>query len=638
MRKEAGDYAAASEHYRLALEALPRDADLALQLGHFHKLRADLAEAEAQYRRAAALKPGWQVPLHELLMLQKAGWRGHTEPAPAPDTAQSLVDREIGQVQDVPVQNDGLFDFPVANQALIPKLTPRPWHELLHRHSEEIQVRRLGNREDSPWGMRRTLRGVEAVRGFCIARTPVVEAQVLLNGLAIARSRVAGGYTLAYELDPQNVRKYVFNIWIDFSGFAYGLHALEVRLIDAAGETRSFHDYVAIAAPLKESDYPRSDGVVAVDPSDPRSIDEQIRSRPSMVRDAHRVTFPDGVRNLLAMRTDQLGDVVASVPALRRLRALLPNTRIVGLLTNANADLARTLGLFDEIIIADFPDDPIQRRRVMTLEAQRALRDRLAPYQFDVAIDLAHSNVSRDLLPLSGAKFLYGHGGGDWPWLSGMFEFNTRDRHSLMDMTPHSTKVLALVEAFGTILANHAPVIRRDELVRDSLAHFGLASGDRFALLHTGARLKFSHWPHYTDLAEKLLECTDLTVVMISDDQSVGGRLPNTLAASNRFILIDQRLDFDQFDTFISYATVVVGNDSGPKHLASLRGTPVVTLFTARINWTEWGQEEIGKIISRRVPCQGCAIFHDPDECGKDFACIRDIRVEEVLAAVMEYV
>ena len=67
-------------------------------------------------------------------------------------------------------------------------------------------------------------------------------------------------------------------------------------------------------------------------------------------------------------------------------------------------------------------------------------------------------------------------------------------------------------------------------------------------------------------------------------------------------------------------------------------GTNVVTLFTARINWQEWGQENVGTIISRKVPCQGCAIFHDSEDCGQDFTCIAGIAPEEVLGAVMRYV
>jgi hypothetical protein len=80
---------------------------------------------------------------------------------------------------------------------------------------------------------------------------------------------------------------------------------------------------------------------------------------------------------------------------------------------------------------------------------------------------------------------------------------------------------------------------------------------------------------------------------------------------------------------------VSVGNDSDPKHLAALRGAKVVSIHSARINWNEMGQEISGTIISRKVPCAGCGIDHDADECGKDFACIVKISPEEVFDSVM---
>lgn len=105
------------------------------------------------------------------------------------------------------------------------------------------------------------------------------------------------------------------------------------------------------------------------------------------------------------------------------------------------------------------------------------------------------------------------------------------------------------------------------------------------------------------------------------------------LRGSDRLLVIDQRLPFDDLDALLSFATVFVGNDSGPKHLAALRGTPVVSIHCARIGWAEWGQEQSGVVISRRVPCAGCALFHDADECGKGIARVTDIDVAEVLAA-----
>ena len=246
--------------------------------------------------------------------------------------------------------------------------------------------------------------------------------------------------------------------------------------------------------------------------------------------------------------------------------------------------------------------------------------------------------MSRDLLLLSGAKFLYGTGGEDWPWLSSDFLFHTRDRWTRHDMTPHSTKVLALVETLGTLLKTSAPIVRRDDLDREILEPLGIGPDDRFAVLHAGARIGFSRWPFYPQLAQLILAQTDLKVVMMSENPSYRQSLPPELLRNDRFLFFDKRLAFDQFDGFLSFATVMVANDSGPKHLASLRGTNVVTIFSARINWTEWGQENVGVIISRRIPCAGCAILHHADECGKDFACVTDIRLQEVYDAMMVYV
>ena len=160
---------------------------------------------------------------------------------------------------------------------------------------------------------------------------------------------------------------------------------------------------------------PRYGFLVTPDPEDRGLIDEQARSRPSQIHQA-RTLFRDGVHRVLVLRTDQLGDLVASLPLLRRLRALLPQARITGLTTDANADFARTLlDLLDEVIVIEFPDVRLEQRRTMPLDRQKALRDRLHAYGFDIALDLERAGVSRELLRLSRATFLNGVG-GDWPF------------------------------------------------------------------------------------------------------------------------------------------------------------------------------------------------------------------------------
>ena len=136
-------------------------------------------------------------------------------------------------------------------------------------------------------------------------------------------------------------------------------------------------------------------------------------------------------------------------------------------------------------------------------------------------------------------------------------------------------------------------------------------------------------------MAALILERTALDVVLIADDALPAGSLSPELVGHPRFQLVEHPPSFDELDALVSYCSLFVGNDSGPKHLASLRGAEVVGLHCARNNWSEWGQDNRGVVISRRVPCAGCQIERHPEECGRDIACLRLISPEEVLAVAL---
>jgi len=633
MLKETGRFPEAEQAYLRAQALMPDDADLSLQLGHLYKKAGRQKDARLAYERAILLKPNWGEAERELAALRptrgeaRASEGTSEEESSTPSNARELLAESAAALSD-----------PARLARLIPSLAPRKPTDLLRSHDEGVRVLQMGRHEHGFWGLRRTVRGAQAVRGFCISYVPIDEVQLLIDGIVFRRESVLGPYKLRHESRIDSPQKYVFNLWQDFSRFDLGRHAFELRIMDVEGETRSFHDEIVIAPPLSSADFPDSDAVVEIGESGAGSLEYSIRAAPTVVRSAAaRKVLPRAPENILVLRTDQLGDMVASVPALRRLRALFPAARLVGLVTAANAELAASLRLLDEVIVVEFPDDPIERRRLMNLSDQEKLRAKLEPYNFDLAIDLAQAGVSRDLLRLSGAPFLYGVEGDAFHWLSADFALNTRDPINRLDVAPHSRKVLALVETLGAIVKDNFEVVRRPELRRDRLKAYGIGAEDRFIVLHMGARVAFSRWPSFPELAALLMQQTDLKIVMMTEDPDVRSKLSPELLNSSRFQLLDQRLSFDDFDAFLSFATVMVGNDSGPKHLASLRGTNTVTLHTARINWSTWGHEGPGVIMSRRVPCAGCDIFHEPEDCGKDFACIRDIRPREVLDAVCRY-
>ena len=610
MMKESGDLFGAESMYSRAKQLMPLDPDLALQLGHLYKISGRFAEAEVCYREAISLSPDWDDAAIEMARFYQIGWR-------------SSIDTQTG---------DDRPDF--IRSRLAKALIPREPESLRFDHVELIEVRHFGRGEITHWGNLRVVRGIEAVRGFCISRIPITEMRLAINGQIFSRQKGLKGTPLRYERSNERLAKYPFNVWCDFSHILPGKHDIDLQFVDAMGGIRVQREIVAVDYPRSESEYPNSDGIVDSIGTEESDIISTINSKPSMIRHANRALFEAEPSNILVNRSDQLGDMVCSIPGLRRLREIFPNAHIVGLVSPSNKEFVESLSVFDEMIVIDLIDDPWERKRIMTVANQERLRERLKPYQFDLAIDFSDSGVSRPLLRLAGARFNYGFRHGEFPWLSAGFEGVTRDPVNGLEIVPHTNKVMGMVEWLSIIQSSFAKIERREDLSRDLLEPFGLSLTDRFIVLHAGARLEFSRWPHYRKLASIILQSGVYKVVYFTDNAIEKESLGDDFLDTDRFIFIDSKLSFDEFDAFLSFCSAFVGNDSGPKHLASLRGANVVSIHMARNNWNEWGQENKGLIISRRVPCAGCSIHHDPEECGKDFACITSIRPEEVFAAI----
>ena len=569
MHKEAGALAKAEVHYLQAQAMLPADADLALQLGHFYKVAGRPDEAEAAYRRALALKPGWADPLTELARI---------------GTIVSAAD---------------------GHEWVVPALLPRPHANVLH--GEGVHIHRLGVRgRPTPWGELKQMRGIEAVRGHIFSAAALDTLRILIDGEQIHCEPLGAA-------EPSDIAKYPFNAWLDLGSVEPGPRRIDLQFVAGGAVVRTHRETIAVLAPTFE---PSSDASIAL-PLGKGTLARRIAALPSVARPAARAGLTGPIRTILVQRADQLGDLVCSVPAIRQLRALFPDARLIGLVTPANADLAATLGLFDDIVMVPFAQDAADGHRALGIEAQDRLRRTLAAYDFDLAIDLAQAPASRPLLLLSGARFLYGFSDSTCPWLDAGFALTAHDGINRGETLPPSRKLLALVDGLAALCDEGEAAPSR-------------APAGRYIILHGGARLPWTGWPHYRALAAMLLANTDRDIVLLGD----GAALPDSLPADPRLRVIDGLMPFAEFDRLLAGAALFIGNDSGPKHLAALRGVPVLSLHMARLDWREWGQEGQGTILSRRVPCAGCAIG-EPQDCAKGLACIRDITTEEAMAEAL---
>lgn len=615
MHKEARNLEAAVKHYEIVLEATPSDREIHLQLGHYYKTVGRYSDAETFYKKALELSPSWDLANEELLNLRKN---------------KNFIlshDNVFSEKFDVETKEASVF----VDTSLFPG---RPDH-YVERYSEEFVITRMGGHQRTRWGEGSTVRGIDALRGYILSDIPYLRIEIYVDGRLVYNETLQPA-----TLDNPNAgsfKKYVYNAWIDFSEFSYGWHDITLRAVNVRGDSRGGLDWrserLIVAPPLADGVFADSDSIIPPQPEEGRmAVADWVNSLPSVAHKASSDSFPVQPKKVLVQRLDQLGDLSVSVPALRRLRHLIPDAHIVGLLSPSNEGLGRSLGVFDEVIVADVPDDAAYRRRVIDREGQLALARRLAPYKFDVAVDLAVAGVTHQLLPLSGAPVLVSYGGAGWKTIG--LDMATRDPKSGNDTMRHAARTRMLIEALGVWLNSGAEIVTRDDLSRTQLEAFGIDPKERFVVLHAGARIKFTRWPYFSSLAERLIRETDLKVVVMSDGDGIEERLAQIEDPNERLVVMQGKLDFDDFDAFLSFAEVFVGNDSGPKHLAALRGTNVVSIHSSRINWSEWGQELTGVVMSRKVPCAGCSLHHNSEECARDVVCVTKITVEEVFKQV----
>ncbi len=157
-------------------------------------------------------------------------------------------------------------------------------------------------------------------------------------------------------------------------------------------------------------------------------------------------------------------------------------------------------------------------------------------------------------------------------------------------------------------------------------------------LLHPGSRSPYRVWPaeNFAALCDRLQDELNVQIFL------VGGPAERPLleairtAAKSHLVVIDRPLPIGQFAALAAQFDLMLCHDSGPMHVASAVGTPIVALVGAQ-NITIWGP--VGahhRLLQAALPCGAACVA--PAECipGDSYKnyCVRRITVAEVFAAV----
>ena len=346
-------------------------------------------------------------------------------------------------------------------------------------------------------------------------------------------------------------------------------------------------------------------------------------------------------RRILAIRLDNLGDVLVTTPALHAIKASLPAIELSLLTSPVGAQVARLNPDIDEVIVYEAPwMDPWHRLPQNSKREQQVIA-MVKERQFDGAI--IFTSYHQSSLPAAYLCYL-----ADIPLrLAASIDgpgslLTTRHKHPEC-MMHEVERGLDLVNAIGLStnvldLVLKVPIMAR-ESVYEFLSVQNVDPHRPLLVIHPGCSMPARTYPYdmYTRVLDLVIERLGATVVVTGtqDEQTLVERLLDRVQEHNRRAILAcaGTLPFPDFCALIEAADLVITNNTGPMHIAAAVKTPVVALFALTNPPEQWGPWHVPhRQLYHDVSCRICY----NRICPYNHECLRLITPEIVADAAEE--
>jgi heptosyltransferase-3 len=337
-------------------------------------------------------------------------------------------------------------------------------------------------------------------------------------------------------------------------------------------------------------------------------------------------TVRNSIKKILLIRTDRIGDVVLSLPMLPLLKKEFPNASITVMVRSYTKELVEKHSDVSEVMLWDETNS--------LLEYVTVLKEK----HFDIAI-LPYPRFNLALIAfLAGIDVRVGTG---YRWYS--FLFNKKVYEHRKNAKRHEVEYnLNLLTAIG-IEAKGTPQFEflvSDEVKRKVdgiLQSDGIDSSIRFVVLHAGSGGSARDWKigKFAELGDILQTTEGIRVVL------TGGKNELPLIDSLETMMKTKPINYagtfslQELGALFQRASVFVANSTGPLHIASMVGTPVVAFYPPIIQCSpaRWGPYTAKKKVftADNKQCELCK----GGDCLSN-VCMDQITVEQVVLGIRE--
>ncbi|HBQ20806.1 MAG TPA: hypothetical protein DD708_02595 [Deltaproteobacteria bacterium] len=336
------------------------------------------------------------------------------------------------------------------------------------------------------------------------------------------------------------------------------------------------------------------------------------------------------MKKILLIRTDRIGDVVLTTPSIKIVRDHFPQSHIAFMTGPQTRDIVDGNPYLNEIIVYD------KKRAHKNIIQNILFSLKLKRKKFDTAIIFNPSNRIHWITYLANIPMRIGY--------SRKLKFLLT--HFLPDKKHEGLKSEALYnEDLLTFLGISSALSRKlyfpikkesQTKIQDLLKKHNLHES-HFVVMTVSASDRSRIWPsqNFAHLIQLLYEKLNLKTVLIGHlKKSQEVCALSKIAAPN----FSETLSLAELGILFQKALLHISSDTGPMHIASAVGTPVITIFGRTLPGLgpkRWSVLQ-GKntLLHKNIGCNPCLAYL----CQLDFDCFKATKVEEVFNAVRQYI
>ncbi len=352
---------------------------------------------------------------------------------------------------------------------------------------------------------------------------------------------------------------------------------------------------------------------------------------------------PGDFKKILLIRLRRIGDIIMTTPAVAILKTRLPGASFTYLVEEPFRRLVEGNPHLD---------------KVLAVEKKQKLRDfvklilQVRAEGYDALLDFHGGPRASWITFFSKARLKIGYGIKHKGFLYDIRVPRGREEGDKGGLVHSVENHANLVRALGIAFEESAiprlvlpdPTEEEVRRIRKILEEKG-ALRSKNVVLHIGAGNEFRDWgiENITGLVRRLARLPGVKIVLAGSgsagDKRAEAEILEELAAagaadSQNIISLVGLLNLIELKEVISRATLFVGPDSGPMHIAASTSTPIVAYFgpTLPAHFAPWKAKAI--IIEKAMDCRPCK----QRRCvTADFRCLRSITPDEVFAACRNF-